>query len=172
VWRSGRRCASATVAKTDSRRQQAGRRHLGWRGIRRQATARRLHVADGDQHHARHQPALYRPSPINPLRDFAPVAQVGSVNFFLIANPAFPARNVREMIDAIRKNPGKYNYASVGSGSPHHLFIEALKAELGLDIQHVPYKGTPAALTDLLTGTIQVMFADATSRCRTYRRAS
>jgi tripartite-type tricarboxylate transporter receptor subunit TctC len=50
----------------------------------------------------------------------------------------------------------------VGSGSPHHLFMEALKTEFGLDIQHVPYKGTPAALTDLLAGQIQVMFADAT----------
>jgi tripartite-type tricarboxylate transporter receptor subunit TctC len=66
------------------------------------------------------------------------------------------------MIDAIKKSPGKYNYASVGSGSPHHLFMEALKTEYGLDIQHVPYKGTPAALTDLLTGSIQIMFADAT----------
>src|SRR5947199_351118 len=97
-------------------------------------------------------PALYRPSPINPLRDFAPISQVGSVNFFLIANLAFPAKNVREMIEAIRRNPGKYNYASVGSGSPHHLFMEALKTEVGLEIQHVPYKGTPAALTDLLAG--------------------
>ncbi len=107
-------------------------------------------------------PALYQPSPINPLKDFVPISQVGTVNFFLIANLNFPARNVREMIDAIRKNPGKYNYASVGNGSPHQLFMEALKAEYGLDIQHVPYKGTPAALTDLLAGSIQVMFADAT----------
>jgi tripartite-type tricarboxylate transporter receptor subunit TctC len=107
-------------------------------------------------------PALYRPSPIDPVKDFAPVSQVGSVNFFLIANPAFPAKNVRELIEVVRANPGKYNYASVGSGSPHHLFMEALKTEYGLDLQHVPYKGTPAALTDLLTGQIQVMFADAT----------
>jgi len=107
-------------------------------------------------------PALYRPSPVNPVRDFAPISPVGTVNFFLIANPNFPARNVREMVDAIKASPGKYNYASVGSGSPHHLFMEALKAEYGLDIQHVPYKGTPAALTDLLTGNIQVMFSDAT----------
>jgi len=107
-------------------------------------------------------PALYAPSPVNPLRDFAPIAPVGSVNFFLIANPTFPARNVREMIDAIKRAPGKYNYASVGSGSPHHLFMEMLKKEYGLDIQHVPYKGTPAALTDLLAGQIQLMFADAT----------
>jgi tripartite-type tricarboxylate transporter receptor subunit TctC len=107
-------------------------------------------------------PALYQPSPINPVKDFVPISQVGTVNFFLIANLNFPAKNVREMIDAIKKNPGKYNYASVGNGSPHQLFMEALKTEYGLDIQHVPYKGTPAALTDLLTGSIQVMFADAT----------
>ena len=106
--------------------------------------------------------ALYRPSPIDPVKDFAPISQVGSVNFFLIANPGFPAKNVNEMIAAIKRNPGKYNYASVGSGSPHHLFMEALKTEFGLEIQHVPYKGTPAALTELLAGNIQVMFSDAT----------
>ena len=107
-------------------------------------------------------PALYRPSPIDPTRDFAPISPVGTVNFFLIANPKFPARNVKEMVDAIKAAPGRYNYASVGSGSPHHLFMEALKTQFGLDIQHVPYKGTPAALTDLLTGNVQIMFCDAT----------
>jgi len=66
------------------------------------------------------------------------------------------------MIEAIRASPGRYNYGSVGSGSPHHLFMEALKTEYGLSIQHVPYKGTPAALTDLLAGELQVMFSDAT----------
>ncbi|HEY3178745.1 MAG TPA: tripartite tricarboxylate transporter substrate binding protein [Casimicrobiaceae bacterium] len=107
-------------------------------------------------------PALYQPSPINPVRDFAPISPVGTVNFFLIANPNFPAKSIKEMIDAIKAAPGKYNYASVGSGSPHHLFMEALKSEFGLDIQHVPYKGTPAALTDLLMGNTQIMFCDAT----------
>jgi len=107
-------------------------------------------------------PALYQPSPINPVKDFVPISQVGTVNFFLVANLNFPAKNVREMIDVIKKSPGKYNYASVGNGSPHQLFMEALKSEYGLDIQHVPYKGTPAALTDLLAGSIQLMFADAT----------
>ena len=107
-------------------------------------------------------PALYKPSPVNPVKDFAPVSPVGTVNFFLIANPSFPASNVREMIEVIRTNPGKFNYASVGNGSPHHLFMEALKAEHGLVIQHVPYKGTTAALPDLLTGGVQVMFCDAT----------
>jgi len=107
-------------------------------------------------------PALYQPSPINPVKDFTPVSAVGTVNFFLIANPSFPAKTVKEMIDVIKSNPGRYNYGSVGSGSPHHLFMEALKTQHGLTIQHVPYKGTPAALTDLLTDRLQVMFSDAT----------
>jgi len=67
------------------------------------------------------------------------------------------------MIEVIKANPGKFNYASVGSGSPHHLFMELLKKELGLDIQHVPYKGTLLALPDLLGGKVQVMFSDATA---------
>ena len=107
-------------------------------------------------------PALYQPSPINPVRDFAPISPVGTVNFFLIANPSFPAKNVTDMIELIKRSPGKYNYASVGSGSPHQLYMESLKTEYGLQIQHIPYKGTPAALTDLLSGNIQVMFSDAT----------
>ena len=68
-------------------------------------------------------PALYPQSPVNPVKDFAPVSPVGTVNFFLIANPAFPAKSVAEMLDTIRRSPCNYNYASVGSGRPHHLFM-------------------------------------------------
>jgi len=107
-------------------------------------------------------PALYRSSPINPVKDFAPISAVGTVNFFLIANKSFPAKTMKEMIEVVKANPGKYNYASVGNGSPHHLFMEDLKTQLGLNMQHVPYKGTPAALTDLLGGQVQLMFADYT----------
>ena len=107
-------------------------------------------------------PLLYPHARVDPRRDFAPISQVGSVNFFLICNPAFPARNVRQMLEAIGAAPGKYNYASVGSGSPHHLFMEILKADHALDVRHVAYKGTAAALTDLLAGRIDIMFADAT----------
>lgn len=107
-------------------------------------------------------PALYRSSPIDPVKDFAPVSAVGTVNFFLIANTSFPAKTVKEMIEVVKANPGKYNYASVGNGSPHHLFMESLKTQVGLNMQHVPYKGTPAALTDLLAGQVELMFADYT----------
>ncbi|MCC6378722.1 MAG: tripartite tricarboxylate transporter substrate binding protein [Burkholderiales bacterium] len=107
-------------------------------------------------------PALYRSSPIDPVKDFAPISAVGTVNFFLIANTSFPAKSMKEMIEFVKANPGKVNYASVGNGSPHHLFMEDLKTQVGLNMQHVPYKGTPAALTDLLGGQVQLMFADYT----------
>jgi tripartite-type tricarboxylate transporter receptor subunit TctC len=107
-------------------------------------------------------PALYKKPAIDPVKDFAPVSQIGSVDFFLIAAPSFPAKSVREMLELIKANPGKFNYASVGSGSPHHLFMEVLKNDFGLDIRHVPYKGSVAALPDLMSGNVQVMFIDAT----------
>ena len=66
------------------------------------------------------------------------------------------------MVDLIKTNPGKFNYASVGNGSAHQLFMEDLKQRLGLDLQHIPYKGTPAALIDLIPGKVHIMFADAT----------
>ena len=108
-------------------------------------------------------PALYQSSPIDPVRDFAPIGAGRLGQLLPDREPGLPGedRAARRSMRS-RRNPGKYNYASVGSGSPHHLFMEALKAELGLSIQHVPYKGTPAAITDLLTGGVQLMFADAT----------
>ena len=106
-------------------------------------------------------PAMYRNAPIDPLRDFQPVSLIGTVNFFLVGSLAFPAKTLEEMIALIKAHPGKYNYASVGNGSAHHLFMEDLKHRLGLDIQHVPYKGTPAAFVDLIPGKIQIMFSDA-----------
>ncbi len=105
-------------------------------------------------------PQLYPKSPIDPMRDFRLVALLGAANFFLVASPAFPAKSVREMIDLVRRNPGKFNYGSAGSGSTHHLFMEALKKELGLDMQHVPYKGSILAVPDLISDKIQLMFLD------------
>ena len=107
-------------------------------------------------------PALYKNAPIDPLRDFQPVSLMGTVNFFLIAANTFPATTFKEMVDLIKANPGKFNYASIGNGSAHHLFMEDLKQRLSLDVQHIPYKGTPAALIDLIPGKVHIMFADAT----------
>jgi tripartite-type tricarboxylate transporter receptor subunit TctC len=105
-------------------------------------------------------PAIYQKPAIDGANDFAAVSLVGSVNFFLVTTPSFPARNVKEFIEHVKKHPGKFNYASSGSGSPHHLFMEVLKKEYGLDIQHVPYKGSAVAVLDLIGGKPEVMFLD------------
>jgi tripartite-type tricarboxylate transporter receptor subunit TctC len=105
-------------------------------------------------------PAIYQKPAIDPVKDFAAVSLVGSVNFFLVTAPSFPARGLKEFIEHVKKNPGKFNYASSGSGSPHHLFMEVLKRDLALDIQHVPYKGSAAAVLDLIGGKPEVMFLD------------
>jgi tripartite-type tricarboxylate transporter receptor subunit TctC len=105
-------------------------------------------------------PAIYAKPAIDPVKDFTAVSLVGSVNFFLVTSPAFPAKNVKEFIDQVKRNPGKFNYASSGSGSPHHLFMEVLKKEQGLDIQHVPYKGSALAVLDIIGGKPEMMFLD------------
>jgi tripartite-type tricarboxylate transporter receptor subunit TctC len=105
-------------------------------------------------------PAMYAKPQIDPVKDFAPVSLVGSVNFFLITAPSFPAKSVKELIDYVRQNPGRFNYASSGSGSPHHLFMEVFKKELGLDVQHVPYKGSALAVLDVIGGKPEMMFLD------------
>ena len=105
-------------------------------------------------------PAMYSKPQIDPVKDFAPVSLVGSVNFFLVTAPSFPAKSVKDLIEHVRRNPGKFNYASSGSGSPHHLFMEVFKRELGLDVQHVPYKGSALAVLDLIGGKPEMMFLD------------
>jgi tripartite-type tricarboxylate transporter receptor subunit TctC len=105
-------------------------------------------------------PAMYAKPAIDPVRDFMPVSLVGSVNFFLVTSPSFPAKNLREFLELVKKNPGKFNYATSGSGSPHHLFMEVLKKEQGLEIQHVPYKGSALAVFDVIGGKPEMMFLD------------
>lgn len=106
-------------------------------------------------------PAMFKTPQIDPLRDFQPVSLIGTVNFFLVGSPEVPARSLPELIALIKASPAKFNYASVGNGSAHHLFMEDLKRRVGLSIQHVPYKGTPAAFLDLIPGKVHIMFSDA-----------
>lgn len=105
-------------------------------------------------------PAIYKKPAVDAVRDFAPVSLFGSVNFFLVTTPTFPAKSVKELIEIVRQNPGRYNYASSGSGSPHHLFMEVFKKELGLDVQHVPYKGSAVVVIYVIGGKPEMMFLD------------
>jgi tripartite-type tricarboxylate transporter receptor subunit TctC len=92
----------------------------------------------------------------DPVRDFAPVALLGDSPYFFTANPALPATNTKEFVAYARANPGKLHYASVGNFSVGHLAGELLKKLAGIDMVHVPYKGSNLALVDLLAGRIEL----------------
>jgi tripartite-type tricarboxylate transporter receptor subunit TctC len=105
-------------------------------------------------------PAM-RVSPPVTFRDFAPIAMLGSVTFYLVVRPDFPAQDVRGFVAAVRARAGAYSYASPGIGTAHHLLMEMLKTREGLDIQHVPYQGSTQAVTDIIGGRMDGMWLDA-----------
>jgi tripartite-type tricarboxylate transporter receptor subunit TctC len=88
---------------------------------------------------------------------------VASAGYVLVANAAFPANNVNELIAHLKANPGKYNYASAGNGTLNHLIMEMFKQQVGLNIQHVPYKSASAAATDVAGGTVPISVQSAPS---------
>ena len=104
---------------------------------------------------------LYKKVPYDPVRDFAPITLAATAPNILIVNPAQPIRNVAELIAAAKQKPGALSYGTPGIGTSPHLCMELLKYMAGIDIQHVPYKGTAAAVTDVMSGQIQVAFATA-----------
>jgi tripartite-type tricarboxylate transporter receptor subunit TctC len=102
---------------------------------------------------------LYDKLNYNFIRDIGPVASISREPNVMLVNPSFPARTVPEFIANAKANPGKINFASGGNGSPSHVSGELFKMMAGLNMTHVPYRGAPPALTDLLGGQVQVMVA-------------
>jgi len=100
-------------------------------------------------------PALTPKLPFDPVKSFASVALLGTSEFTLVTNMAFAPKSVREFIAEVKKQPGVLNYASPGNGSSQHLAMELLKLETGINLVHVPYKGTAGALTDMVGGHVQ-----------------
>lgn len=107
-------------------------------------------------------PQLVSKPGIDPIKELTPIARLGATNFFLTVVPGFPARTMKEWIAEVKKHPGKYSYASSGSGSPHHIFMELLKKQLGLSIVHIPYKGSSSSMVDLLSEKVDMAFLDGT----------
>ncbi len=103
-------------------------------------------------------PSLYSKLSYNPVRDFEPITLLAVVPLFLAVNPAFPAQTATDLVRLAKASPGKINYGSGGSGITSHLAMELLKNSQGIDLTHVPYKGSPAAITDLIGGQVQLMF--------------
>ena len=101
-------------------------------------------------------PALYKAPGFDPVKDFEPVAAVATAGYVLVANPSFPANTVRELIAMAKARPGAISYASAGNGTLNHLIAEVLQKQAGISLQHVPYKSSAAAATDVVSGQVPI----------------
>jgi len=101
--------------------------------------------------------------PFNLLKDFVPIAPVNYSDLVLVAHPSVPAQNLPDLIKYAKANPGKINYASSGNGTPYHMAGELFKYMAGVNMTHIPYKGSAAARTDVLSGQVDVMFDAVTT---------
>ncbi len=99
-------------------------------------------------------PSLYKKPGFDPVKDFQPIGTVATAGYALVANPSFPAKNVKQLIDLAKKQPGKLSYASAGNGTLNHLIGEMLQRSAGIELLHVPYKGASAAVTDVVGGQV------------------
>lgn len=106
-------------------------------------------------------PHLYRKVDYDALKDFTPVIQFVSVPLMMVAGPSLPAKTVKEVIATAKARPGLTNYGSAGSGSSSHLAVELFKSMAGVDLMHIPYKGTGPLITDMLGGQVALTIASA-----------
>jgi tripartite-type tricarboxylate transporter receptor subunit TctC len=103
-------------------------------------------------------PALFKSLGYNLVKDFAPVSQLTSGPLVIVANPSLPAKNVKELIALAKAKPGSLNYASSGNGQSTHLSAELFGTMAGIKMNHIPYKGSAPALTDVMGGQASLMF--------------
>jgi tripartite-type tricarboxylate transporter receptor subunit TctC len=108
-------------------------------------------------------PNLHAKLPYDPVKDFAPISLIASAPLLVVVPPSLPVRSINELIQLAKARPGQLNFASSGTGTIAHLAAELLNSMANIKIQHVPYKGTGPALTDLLSGQVQLMFNSAVS---------
>ncbi len=103
-------------------------------------------------------PSLNPKAPYDPVKDFAPVSTVALGRLSLVAHPSLNVKSVAELIALAKKEPGRLNYGSPGNGTPHHLSMELFKQRAGVEITHIPYKGSDGFLTGILSGQTQAVF--------------
>ena len=103
-------------------------------------------------------PGIYKTIPYDSLKDITPIAVLATVPLVLVVNPSVPAKNLQELISYAKSRPGALNYGSAGNGSTLHLASELMVAETGVEMKHVPYRGTGPLITDLIGGQVQLAF--------------
>jgi len=119
-----------------------------------------LFMANNSTHGS--NPALYPKLPYDAVNDFAPISMVASVPYVLVVQPSLAVSSVQELIALAKSQPGRINYASAGNGSTHQFCGELLKSTAGIDLVHIPYKGSPPGITAVLAGEVSLMFANLT----------
>ncbi len=102
--------------------------------------------------------SLYEKLPYDPVKNFTPIAVVAMAPVAVVVHPSLPVKNLADLVKLAKEKPGTLNYASAGAGTPGHLTGELFKAAAGIDIVHVPYKGSAPGVTDLVAGQVQLMF--------------
>jgi len=107
--------------------------------------------------------SLYKNLPYDPVKDFVAITLIARVPNMLVINPAVPAKDVKELIALLKASPNKYSFASSGNGTSQHLSGELFKAMSGTDMQHIPYKGSPPALQDVMGGQVTMTFDNITT---------
>jgi tripartite-type tricarboxylate transporter receptor subunit TctC len=117
-----------------------------------------LFMANNSTHGS--NPAVYAKLPYDAVKDFAPISFVASVPYVMVVDPNLPVKTVQEFIAYAKARPGKMNYASAGNGSTHHFCGELLKSMTGIDMQHIPYKGSGPGIAGLLGGEVSMMFSN------------
>jgi tripartite-type tricarboxylate transporter receptor subunit TctC len=108
-------------------------------------------------------PFLYAKLPYNPEKDFAPIGLTVRFPMILVVNPSLPVKNLQELTAWVKAQPNGANYATPGSGSPHHLASELFREVTGLKLTHVPYRGAAPAVQDVVAGQLPMMFVDTAS---------
>lgn len=103
-------------------------------------------------------PTLYKRLPYDAVKDFTPIGLIAVAPVVVVVNPSLSVRNLNDLVALAKQKPGKLNYGSAGAGTPGHLTGEMFKTAAGINIQHVPYKGSAPAVTDLIAGQIDIMF--------------
>ena len=103
---------------------------------------------------------IYKKLAYDPTKDFTPIAFITRIPFAMVVHPSLPVKTMPELIKLAKEKPGQLSYASGGAGSPHHLYTELLKTMAGIDMTHVPYKGSAPALSDIAAGHVPLMLGD------------
>jgi tripartite-type tricarboxylate transporter receptor subunit TctC len=108
-------------------------------------------------------PAIYKKLPYDPIKDFAPVSMTTAYPYIMVVNPALGVKTLKEFVALAKSKPGELNYGTTGVGAANHLVTELFDFKAGIKMTHIPYRGTALAVTDLLAGQVQMVFADPIS---------